>query len=41
MANYGDILIAVWDGVSTGTKHIIDYMQKMGKPVYVYNIKLN
>lgn len=36
IANYGDILIAVWDGISSGTKHIIEYMQKLGKPVYVH-----
>jgi len=36
MANYGDILVAVWDGKSTGTKHMIAQMQKRGKPVFVH-----
>lgn len=38
IANYGDVLVAVWDGSSTGTKHIITYMEKLGKPVYVHRI---
>lgn len=36
MANYADALIAVWDGISKGTKNMIDIMNKLGKPVYVY-----
>jgi hypothetical protein len=39
IANYGDVLIAIWDGISPGTKHIIEYMQKLGKPVYVHIVK--
>jgi len=39
IANYGDILIAIWDGNSKGTKHIIEYMQKIGKPVYIHLVK--
>jgi len=38
MANYGDILIAIWNGISPGTKHIISYMQKIGKPVYIHYV---
>ena len=38
MGEYADALIAVWDGKSTGTKHMIDYMKKCNKPVYVHNI---
>ena len=38
MADYGDVLIAVWDGVSTGTQHIVKYMHQLGKPVFVYDI---
>ena len=38
MADYGDVLIAVWDGVSTGTQHIVKYMRQLGKPVFVYDI---
>lgn len=36
MAEYADALIAVWDGVSKGTKHMIDIMEKLGKPVFIY-----
>lgn len=36
MAFYADALVAVWDGKSKGTKHMIDTMRSMGKPVYVY-----
>lgn len=39
IANYGDILIAVWDGKSTGTNHIINYMKKIKKPVYVHIVQ--
>lgn len=35
MANYADALIAVWDGVSKGTKNMIDEMKKLGKPVHI------
>lgn len=35
MGNYADALIAFWDGKSKGTKHMIDYMKKLGKPVKV------
>lgn len=36
MANYADALVAVWDGKSKGTKHMIDTMKALNKPVYVY-----
>ncbi len=36
MAEYADALIAIWDGVSKGTKHMIDIMEKLNKPVYVH-----
>jgi hypothetical protein len=40
MAAYADALIAIWDGESRGTKHMIEYMRdKMMKSVevWVYN----
>lgn len=37
MADYADALIAIWDGESKGTKHMIDTMEALGKPVYIYN----
>jgi hypothetical protein len=35
MGNYADVLLAFWDGKSRGTKHMIDYMRYLGKPVFV------
>lgn len=31
MGAYADFLVAFWDGKSKGTKHMIDYMKKIGK----------
>lgn len=36
MANYADALIAVWDGSSKGTKHMIDAATKRDLRVYVH-----
>lgn len=36
MAEYADALIAVWDGESPGTKHMIEIMQKKDKPIYIW-----
>ena len=36
MAEYGDALIAIWDGASPGTLNMINTMVKLKKPVYVY-----
>jgi predicted Rossmann fold nucleotide-binding protein DprA/Smf involved in DNA uptake len=36
MAAYGDMLLAIWDGKSSGTKHMISCMSALGKPVYIY-----
>ena len=36
MANYADGLIAIWDGESRGTKHMIEEMKKRNKKIYVY-----
>lgn len=36
MAEYADALIAVWDGESRGTAHMINIMEALGKPVYIY-----
>jgi len=35
MAKYADALIAVWDGHSNGTRHMIEIMGKLGKPIYI------
>ena len=36
MADYADALIAVWDGESRGTKHMIDIARRKGLEVFVY-----
>lgn len=36
MAKYADSLVAVWDGESKGTKHMIDLMNKEYKRVWVH-----
>ena len=38
MAKYADVLVAVWDEESKGTKHMIDLMEAENKPVYVYRL---
>ena len=35
MGEYADGLIAVWDGSSKGTKHMIDIMDRLGKEIYI------
>jgi len=35
MAEYADVLVAFWDGKSRGTKHMIETMQAMQKPVHI------
>lgn len=34
MAQDGDLVLALWDGVSTGTKHMINSIVKLGKVAY-------
>lgn len=34
MANAGDVILAVWDGQSRGTKHMIDYAKKAKKVIF-------
>lgn len=38
MAEYADALIAIWDGKSKGTQHMITTMEALGKPVYVHKV---
>lgn len=35
MALYADALIAIWDGVSPGTRNMIRTIEKLGKPICV------
>ena len=39
MGDYADALIAIWDGKSSGTKAMIEYMRKKSKKVYVKEIE--
>lgn len=38
MAIYADNLIAIWDGKSRGTKHMIDQMRFRNKPVEIIEV---
>lgn len=35
MGDYADALVAIWDGKSKGTLHMISYMNSVNKPVYI------
>ena len=37
--DYADAVVAFWDGVSHGTKFVIDNCKKMNKPVKIYTAK--
>ena len=39
MGDAADMLIAFWDEVSPGTKHMIEYMKELGKEVYIIPYK--
>lgn len=39
MAEYAEALIAVWDGVSRGTKNMIREARKHGLKVYIHSVK--
>ncbi len=38
MGKFADYLIAVWDGRSKGTEHMIKYMRSLGKPVWISDV---
>lgn len=38
MGEYADFLIAVWDGNSNGTRHMINIMKKLNKPYYIHYV---
>ena len=40
MGWYADALIAIWDGKSTGTKHMIDFMKRLKKPFYIHIVEV-
>ncbi len=37
IVEYADKVIAFWDGKSKGTKSVIDYCEKIGKPFIIIN----
>lgn len=39
MAKYGESLLAIWDGKSHGTRHMIERMRMVGKPVTVFTVE--
>lgn len=39
MGIYADALVALWDNESRGTAMMIEFMKRLGKPVFVYNTK--
>ena len=39
MAQAGDVLLAVWDGQSPGTAHLVQCMRQLGKPVVVIRVE--
>lgn len=40
MADYADGLVAIWDGVSKGTLHMINVSKKNDLNVYVYRVDI-
>lgn len=40
MGDYADAAVVLWDGQSKGSKGMIDYMKKLGKPCHVYGYGL-
>ena len=40
MAEYADALIAVWDGLSPGTKDMMRRMGRRAKPIYYIDLSL-
>ena len=39
MGEFSDALVAVWDGKSRGTRHMIEWSTENGLEVYVHNLK--
>ena len=41
MVQLCDKVLIFWDGISKGTKHTIDYANKIGKPIEIITLPLN
>jgi len=39
IVDHADFIVAIWDGVSRGTKFVIDYAKRTGKPIEVHIIE--
>lgn len=39
MGSIANCMLAIWDGKSKGTKHMIDIMNKRNEPVYTWRVK--
>lgn len=39
MARYAEALVAVWDGTSPGTRHMIELARRLGLRVHVYIVE--
>jgi hypothetical protein len=39
MADYADALIAIWDGKSRGTKHMVETARYRGMKVFIHEAK--
>jgi hypothetical protein len=39
MGDYADAAVILWDGKSNGTRHMTNYMKKLGKKVFVHVVK--
>lgn len=40
MADYADALVAIWDGISTGTENMVKQMRFRNKPVFIRKVIL-
>jgi hypothetical protein len=41
MSAYGDACLAIWDGHSRGTLHMVEIMKKLQKPVHVIQYEIS
>ena len=41
MAKYADTLIAIWDGISTGTESMVRFAKELNLPTFVLELKRN
>ena len=39
IVDYADVVYAFWDGKSRGTKYVIEYAKKCGKPTRIFTLR--